>query len=50
MLFGYPVEEKKLLTDVKTKAFNVLFALVSIKKVSNERVTSIINTKNKRTI
>lgn len=32
---------------MKAKAFNVFFALVVIKKVNNEEVTSIINTNKK---
>lgn len=49
MLFCYPIEKKKLLTDdtVKAKTFNVFFALLLIKKVNNEEVTGIINTNNK---
>lgn len=47
MLFCYPTEKKKLLTDVKAKAFNVFFALILIRKVNNEKVASIINIKNK---
>lgn len=47
MLFCYPIEVKKLLRDVKAKAFNAFFALVLIKKVNNEKVASIINKNNK---